>query len=235
ETQQNQTQDPLQNVQQKAPDQKDTPKLYAGKYKTPEDMEKAYMEAQKTLTQTRMELSSARKNSNPAPQDTSKQNQQPQQEQNFDWDAAYKQDPVRATYLMIQSMLQESVKGITGQLEPIKTNFELSRVLDDVMGKDPDFTEYSDKAVELLEKSPELYSLPNYLEVAYRLAKADDLQTKAETAFEAGKNAAYNLDQQKEKNVFDNKSTKDEAQLTPEESILKGIMGAGGAWRSFGH
>jgi hypothetical protein len=71
--------------------------------------------------------------------------------------------------------------------------------------------------------------------VAYRLAKADDVQTKAETAFEAGKNAAYNLDQQKEKKVFDNNSTRDEAQLTPEEKILKGIMGSGGAWRSFGH
>jgi hypothetical protein len=217
-----------ENTQQKAPENQETPKLFAGKYKTVEEMEKAYLEAQKSHTKMSMELAQMKKNTNP--QETSKE----PKEQNFDWDGSYKQDPVRTTYLMIQSMIQDAVKGISGQIEPIKTNYELSRSLDEIIGKYPDFAEYADKAIEVLEKSPELYNLPNYLDIAYRLAKVEDIQTKAETAFEAGKNAAYDLDQQKEKKVFDNKSTKDEAQLTPEEKILKGIMGAGGAWRSFG-
>jgi hypothetical protein len=223
-----------QEQQQEAPGKQETPKLYAGKYKTIEEMEKGALEGQKALTKAQMELAELKKKSNPAPQDTSKQQPQ-QQEQDFDWEGSYKQDPLRTTFLMIQSMVQDAMKGITGQLEPIKTNYELSRTLDEVMGKYPDFAEYSDKTIELLGKSPELYCLPNYLEVAYRLAKAEDLQTKAETAFEAGKNAAYDLDQQKEGKFFDNNSTRNEAQPTPEEKIMKGIMGAGGAWRSFGN
>jgi hypothetical protein len=230
---QQETKQETQQEQQEAPGKQETPKLYAGKYKTVEDMEKAYLEAQKSLTQRNMELAQARKNTNPAQQDTSKE--QPQQEQEFDWEGSYKQDPLRTTFLMIQSMVQDAMKGITGQIEPIKSNYELSRTLDEVMGKYHDFTEYSDKTIELLGKSPELYGLPNYLEVAYKLAKAEDLQTKAETAFEAGKKAAYDLDQQKEQKHFDNNSTRNEAQLTAEEKIMKGIMGAGGAWRSFGN
>ena len=226
QTEQNDTEP---NTQQKdeAPKQ-DTPKLFAGKYKTPEDLEKAYLEAQKTLTQKTMELSQARRTPNPVQQDTSEQAQQNQQE--FDWAAAYRQDPVRTTYLMIQSMLQESM----GQFEPLKNNYEMNRVLDEVIGKYPDFNEYSEKAMDVLEKSPELFGLPNYLEIAYRLAKTEDLQTKAETAFEAGKNAAYNLDKQKNQKVFDNQTTRDEANPSPEDEIVKGIMKAGGAWRAFG-
>jgi hypothetical protein len=60
------------------------------------------------------------------------------------------------------------------------------------------------------------------------------LAEQAKTAFEAGKNAAYQMDTQKQNNIFDNKSTRNDSQKTPEQAIVDDIMGAGGSWRSFG-
>jgi hypothetical protein len=220
---------------QQAPET-ETQKLYAGKYKTPEDVEKAYVEVQRALTKATMELSEfKRRNANPVQQqDTS---QQPEQNQDYDWYSAYQQDPVQTTYQMVNAMLQQAMQGVDGKINPLLERDQLSANLDEVMNDPecPDFAQYSDKVIEILNKNPDLYKLPNHLKIGYKLARGEDSEAKAKTAFEAGKNAAYQLDQQKQNNIFDNKTTRNEAQRTPEEQIVEGIMKAGGSgWRSFG-
>jgi hypothetical protein len=222
--------------QQKAPDTTETPKLFANKYKSPEDLERAYTELQKSFTKATMELSQMRNTQANPNQDTSPNARQAndQKEQDYDWYAAYQQDPVAATYQMIQSMMQQSLQGVMKDIEPIKSDFALGREIDNLLAQHPDAGEYADKIQQVIDTMPQLRSIPNYLEVAYKMASSEVLAEKAKTAFDAGKNAAYQLDQQKQTNVFDNKTTREQVQPTPEEQIMKEIMKAGGKWGSFG-
>lgn len=228
-----------ENMQQQAPETDTQSKLLAGKYKSPEDLEKAYQELQKSFTKATMELSQAKnaQPANPAQQDTSQNVQQDnqQQVQQIDWHSAFQQDPINTMYHMAKLIAQEEIQGIKSQIDPIANDFELGRQVDAVVAKYSDFPEYAEKVGTILGTMPELEKLPNHLEVAYKMAKSDVLAEQVKTAFDAGKNAAYQLDQQKQNNVFDNNTTRNEAQKTPEQEIMEGILNAGGGgWRSFG-
>ncbi|HEX9058916.1 MAG TPA: hypothetical protein VF941_01910, partial [Clostridia bacterium] len=117
---------------------------------------------------------------------------------------------------------------------PVQMEYQFQREINEVQSKYPDFQQHTDGIVKVLEDMPEIGNLPNKLDVAYRIAKGNAMAEQAKTAYQAGQQDALKLDAQKAGKVFDNKSTKSEAQISPEEQIFNNMMGAGGKWRSFG-
>lgn len=230
EAQQPDGQNQPEGQQQNAPETGNAPKLFAGKYKTPEEMENAYLEAQRSLTKVNMELSTLKRQSANPQKDTSQPNQQ--QAQDIDWNEAFKQNPVWTIYQLANAIAEQKVQGITSKLDPLVSDSQMAKNLDEASAKYPDFYDYADKAIEILDGMPDLYNMPNHLEIGYKLAKSDVLAEQAKKAYDAGKQDAYNLDGQKNNVVFDNKTTRETAQKTPEETIVDGIMKAGGGWSS---
>lgn len=214
-----------QDVQmQPAPETQDTPRLYAGKYRTADEMEKAYTQAQRLLTKQAQELAAYKSPS----QDTS------DMQQEIDWYAAFQQDPVNTMAYMAQLISEQKLSEMQSQIYPIRQEYQFQKELNEVQSKYPDFTEHTDGIITVLEEMPEIGHLPNKLDVAYRIAKGNTMAEQARSAYQAGQQDALRLDAQKAGKIFDNKSTKSEAQASPGEQVLKDILGAGGKWRSFG-
>ncbi len=217
-----------QSEQEQAPNKQDTPTLYAGKYESLEAFEKAYSEAQKLLTKQAQELAAYK--SPQQQQDTSNK----QQNLDIDWYAAFQADPINTMAYMAQMVADQKISEMQSQFTPISQEYKFQKELNEVQSKYPDFQQHTDGIVKILEEMPEIGNLPNKLDVAYRIAKGNALAEQAKTAYQSGQQDALKLDAQKAGKIFDNKSNKSEAQISPEEQMLKDILGAGGKWRSFG-
>jgi len=207
-------------------------KLYAGRYKSVEELENAYKNLQSFSTKVAQELANYKKQQSQQNEQLPQQSQQFQQNQQvqtqFDeinraFIMSFQQNPVGTIQQLIQHATQQVVQPLAKEME-IKTGIaELST-------KYPDFPKLAPKTIEVLRNMPDLWNIPNTLEVAYKLAKADYTEQAITQARNSSQQQAITTTQQKQSLFNEAQSPRQTTgqTKTPEQMIKESILNAGG-------
>jgi hypothetical protein len=225
-----QGQDEQDNGEQPAEDTKtngtiSTEKLYAGKFKTVEDMEKAYANAEAFGTKTAQELSKLRKQvANPNPQ----ANHAPQSNQtSVGTQPAYNQQGNDA---VVNEITKRIVSSVTNAYNPLLDRVQLMEdkdVLSTLAMNDPDnFKDVAPSITKTIEENPWILQAPNYVEVAYKLAKTQVLEQKMQDKIASVRDEAYKSKDLKVLNSDSVTRAKQQSntEKTPEQEIADSIL-----------
>lgn len=122
--------------------------------------------------------------------------------------------------------LAQQVQQQQEQLMQVQMQAELAKV----RTEHEDFDEVAPAIPELFESTPELFNLPNPIEHAYWIAKAQIAQQNMEKVYDDAQKAAYQSKDAKKKAVAETQTGKvPEKGKTPEEQIAEEILAAGKA------
>jgi hypothetical protein len=171
------------------PEPKQPEKLWAGKFKSPEEMEKAYEEAQRWGTQRSQEVANIRREleelrKSVAP-DMSKQKQK-------EWDDHVKQaiqqavvddNPALLVQLidyMIDQRTEAKLQARDAELAPLREQQRFQAEVNQFVADNPEASEYLDEITKLIQAQPDVVTRPNWLGRAY--GKVLNQRLKAGTA-----------------------------------------------------
>lgn len=167
-----------------------TETLYAGKFKSVEELEKAYQNLQPTYTKTSQELQRLRKEATqPMQQNTPQpsqnlanlQNEYPQVVNTL-IDEVYKR-----VHSEVVTPLQQRLEAQNDMTEQMYLENELAKM----STKHADFKEVAPKMMEILDQKRALMGLPDYLDVAYTLAQKEVNDAKMAKQVSNARNEAY--------------------------------------------
>jgi len=205
-----------------------TPKKWAGKYDSPEELEKGYLELRRLL--------SAR-GALPDKEAAAQQQQQQVagvQPPQIDWDAvnesfrrSFEQNPFLTVSQLAQYLALQAIAPVMEEL----AEWRLERQMLELAADNPDFVDLAPKVKDMIGSDPELRALvrqnPKLLDLVYRAAKATLASEVAQAAKESGRQEAAELNRQKAAASTAPASTRKELQKkSPEEEILDRIFGS---------
>lgn len=195
-------------------------KLWAGKYKTPEDLEQAYLNSQRSATKLAQELAQLRKTAS-APPEGNEHN--PTQTPEFAQIAQI--NPQLALQMLTQKAAQDAVRQhvmpLQEKLDSVTMQAELARL----KAMHSDFGEVAPHMAEVFKDNPDLWNTKEPLRVAYALAKAEYAEEAVAAAKEAGRKEAYRSKANKQSAVVEGQKSKgQQKQKTPEEDMLDEIF-----------
>jgi hypothetical protein len=192
-------------------------KLYAGKYKTVEELEKAYTNMVRKGTQLAMQLAEIRKNQNNQQQPQNVQQVQPQQAgipgQAINNDVLQQLAPVVVP-------LMQQVRALQEQQQHIAMQAEVSRLRSTY----EDFDEVAPILPKLFEATPQLFNLPNPIETAYFIAKSQFATEQLQNVYNEATKQAYNSKAAKQKAVTEGQQSRANESTSPEEEIAQSIV-----------
>ena len=157
-------------------------KLYAGKFKTPEELEKSYLEAERKITQTAQEAANARKVAEELYGSFEASSPQPAAAEaplsEFEESPASTKEETERAQQMVRGWIGDEVGRRVG---PLIAELEVEKA----MAKYSDFNELKPLIKTVYDEFPELRR-PGNLERAIRLAKAEKLPEVEKAAKEEG-------------------------------------------------
>ena len=151
-------------------------KLLAGKYKTVEELERAYSESQKWGTKSAQDAASLRRELEEmrkvlAPQQTAKQQEEWKKRAQDAVNRAVVDEDPEALFRLIAGMAGEIAERKLQQrdtdLEAVKAQAKFQRQVDAFLAENPEAAGHVGDMVKLLEAEPELVTRPNWLDRAY--------------------------------------------------------------------
>jgi hypothetical protein len=130
----------------------------------------------------------------------------------------------------MQVLNQMTIQNALSPIMQEMTDWKLQREIDGVKSAHQDFDQYESAVVDILQNDQYLRSHPNRLEIAYKLAKSQNVGQLTQTALQNGIQQGYN-------NAIGKQvvSTQGGAQGTgqanaqpksPEEELIANILGA---------
>ena len=169
-------------------------RLFAGKYKTVEDMENAYLESQKNFHADRQEKGALKRELEeiktllvakpPEPQRQPTPQEQAQKTENLRQRLMYEPEKV------IEEMAEERAKNIVDAklkevLDPVLPSIQnmaradqINKQVQQYWVEHPEHQEYADQMAEIITKNPQLMRDPNWIGQTYLMAKIADLETR---------------------------------------------------------
>jgi len=194
-------------------------RVWAGKYKSPEELEKAYLHAQSYSTRLAQELAQLK---NQLYTDT------PQEQQSSVGQEGPQDQFVQAVQYYAQqaalNLLQQYLAPVTSKVEELSLQSELARM----KATDPHFDEVAPTLAEVFQENPALWQLPNAVDIAYAVAKARYAEKALAEARAAGAKDAYNTQAAKQAAFVEGQKSKAQPpQKTPTEELLDSIFGGG--------
>lgn len=202
----------------------DLPKLWAGKYKSPEEMEQAYVASQSHGTKLAMELATIKQQAGVPEQGQPK----PGQEQLTQEQIQYmQQNPLVAAQYMANLATSQAMGPIKEQVDNLNMQLSLSRL----RSSNDDFGQVAPLMGQVFKDNPMLWGLPNAVDVAYAMAKATYAPAAIKQAQEAGRQAAYQSKVAKQGAFAEGQKTKTQTQSkSPDDDMLAEIFkpGSGG-------
>lgn len=204
--------------------------LIFGKFKSLEEAQKAYFNAEAELTRRSQELAQYRQQQ----EMMQAQQQYPQQQEQYDPNElkrqflnAFVEDPIGALQAVMESTQRE-------QLQPIYQDMlvrNIDSAVSKLQSKYEDFNQLEDKMTAYLQSNPSIMqafpSIEQSFEAIYKIVKADMAQQAVQQAKEAGRNEAYANIQAKKGAFSEGSQAKTNSAKTPEQQIIEGILGAG--------
>lgn len=211
------------------------PKKFAGMYDTVEQLEKAYKGLQTQYQSTKKSLYERLTGSQDTPPAFQARQAQPVL-QPLDPDLvaqAMAENPTETMKLVMEYGAKMAESQSAKSNDAVMLKLEIT----DCRTKFKDFDQYSDDIAAVLEKNPEIMVMKNRMEVAYKLAKAENPQKIADKALKAGRQQGYDDARRKSKvNNTGSKSsnTKRTQPRTAEDSAVDDMMGVVKARGGFG-
>lgn len=169
-------------------------RLFAGKYKTVEDMEKAYLESQKNFHAGRQEQGALKREIEEIksllvakPQEQPKQPTPQEQAQNAE---VLRQRLMYEPEKVIEEMAEERARNIVDTklsevLGPVLPSIQrqaradqISQQVQQYWADHPDHEPYKEAMAEIITQNPQLMRDPNWIGQTYLMAKIADLETK---------------------------------------------------------
>lgn len=205
--------------------QEEQEKLILGKFKSVEELAKAYKELEKKLGKDAEEKAALRKEIEEirklitGPKDAKEQKKEDSPE---DWlERFYSEGPK-----LIQHMVSDMLAQHLAPIQQFMTQEYYNRQARELAAKYKDFADYVEDMEQIFNEYPEIASHPRGMEIAYRLAKANRLEAElpraVEKAQEEGKKAA--LEKQAAR-MPSSSGRKTEKAKSPEELIKESIFG----------
>lgn len=197
--------------------------LIFGKFKTIEDAQQAYFNAESELTRRSQELSQYKQH----------QTQQ-QQEEQYDSEEiknqflnAFVEDPIGALHAVIEVSQQEQLRPVyqdmaTRQIDNAVAN--LSNKYEDFKALEDPMTQYLEANPSILQAFP---SVEQSFEAIYKIVKSDMAQQAVQQAKTEGRNEAYANIQAKQGAFSEGSQAKTDSTKSPEQQIAEAILGAG--------
>lgn len=168
--------------------------LILGKFRSPDELANGYVNVEKAFSQKAQEASALQQQNEQlqAALEQMKQqignvvnpqSQEPQmtpEQMNEQFMNQFYENPTQSIQQMVQSMIE---KAVMPQIQPIKQQYEeqqaqqqWSNNLNQFAVKTPDFEQWKPHMQQIMESMPNLYDMPNGLEVAYNMAKGQNYQ-----------------------------------------------------------
>jgi hypothetical protein len=207
---------------------------WADKFNSPEEMyahyqklEKSYNNLRPKLTKTAMELSALRKQP-PQPQQQyqppqtqpQQQYQPPQYYQDPHTGQIYPQQPQLNPYEEIDRYVQQAVQPIREQQEDLKMQNEIAKLA----ASAPDFDALAPEIVKVFQSTPQLWNIPNPLEVAYHIARSRTGTQELSKAVSNARQEAYKNREIKELNGSERTKNATQAQKSDAEQLADDIL-----------
>ena len=211
-------------------------KLYAGRFKSVDDLEKSYKALQSQLTPILQELRTKQ---------TAESFQLPQQQPTIPNELAnnpqFQQiaatNPAMAAQVVANYTRNMAQQQITQNVQPMQrelTNMKLEMEIDRLKATTPDFDAVAPDLPVVFNENPWLWQSPNPVTTAYKLLKADRLGDTVSQATKLGKAAAIEKRKQKKSAGAERQKGKQAAKkATPEDDIVSGILGAKASKNAF--
>jgi hypothetical protein len=209
-------------------------KLLAGKYRTVEELEAAYKEAERNFHGSRQELAELRREFEALKQLLAPKQPEPDLKQ-------YREKLLERLYEEPDAVIAELAERIAdrklqehlGPIMPVIQQQIINNQVQQFMSAVPDAAEYAGDMATIIQANPELVNQPGWLEKAYLQAKVARLEAKL------GKNAAGEKAAQAaaaKQAAAMPKGGKGEppAPKTQEEKLVDAIFGGGGGGGIFG-
>lgn len=185
--------------------------LIDGRFKTADDLLKAYKSLQSEYTRLRQR---PQQKETKAKQEENQEQDQDYEERLIEWyEATVITDPVKANSVLSRYIAEKEISKYKNQVEdqisPILEERSLGDKLAYAKDKYQDFKEYTQEIREEIKnislEDPDMLEDPKIYEIAYYRAKSKALEQKMSKAFENGKNAGAQEVQNKKK-IFNEKS-----------------------------
>ena len=168
----------------------ETEKLLAGKFKTTEDLEKGYLEAQKALTKKSQAVKSSKEIANDL------FGTEPQKETTLpliNTDEITEDEAQEYINTLIEEKVKQQFSSLQGQVTPVIAELEIERE----KAANPDFMDLLPSIKEAYEEFPE-FKKPGYLARIIKIARANFMPQVVQTAKEEGAQSAIaKLEEQK--------------------------------------
>ena len=219
-----QQQEPLQQQQQQE-------RLLAGKYKSVEDLEKAYQEAQKWGTQSAQQVASLRREledlrNQVAPAMTQKQEQQWKKQVQAAINAAVMDEDPTALMMLIGQVADRVAEQKLAQryqdVAPLVQQRKFQQEINDFLEENPDAVEHMDGIAKLIQQDPGLVSKPGWLYRAYGKVLSQKFNAKEQHQVST---AAQIEAQKKAASMPSSISRKKQEKKDPEQELLDQIFG----------
>lgn len=177
------------NESPEAPENPDTPegenneddqqKLFAGKYKTVEELEAAYKEAEKNFHGSRQELAELRREFETIRQllTPKKQEIDPQQYRQQLLERLY-EEPDAVIAELAERIADRKLQEHLGPIMPVIQQQIINSQVQQFLSSVPDAAEYAGDMAAIVQANPDLVTTPGWLEKAYLQAKVARLEAK---------------------------------------------------------
>lgn len=206
--------------------------LFAGKFKTPQDMETAYVNLQKKMGEMGNHIAQLRRQS-PQPQGQGPSPQQVEEYNTRFWDD-FQRSPLETLANVMQTMIQQQVSPMIQPLQSVAAEKHIDRAvtgMSDITDADgvqiyPDAAELAPLIKQTLLENEHLWSAPNALDIVYSIAKGKGAMEAVNHARQAGLDEGYkNAAVKKMGSVTGTKAkSKTTPKLSPEDAVLADIM-----------
>ena len=200
-------------------------KLFAGKYKTVEELEAAYKEAEKSFHGDRQERAELRRQMEDlktalAPK---KPNVDPEQYRQQLVERLYSEPDVVIAELADQ-IADRKLQQALGPVMPVIQRQIMDSQVNDFMSTVPDAREYADDMAAIVQADPNLTTQPNWLEKAYLIAKVSRLEDRV-SGKATGDKTAKTTDAKKAAAMPKGGKGEPPVPETEEEKVKKNIFG----------
>jgi len=198
-------------------------KLWAGRFKSPEEMEQAFLSMSKQDDKAVFdELVKLR-------QQSMVKNQQQQEDGNSQQlQELMNSDPQKALNVMIQQAVQQALKHYVVPMQTRLESLNMQTELNKLKATKPDFSQVAPYLAKVFAENPELWNVKNPITTAYALAKAEYADKAVSLAKEEGRKEAYESKARKTRAVAEGQKAKvQKKENSEEEELLDAIFNTG--------
>lgn len=206
-------------------DEKPAEKLLAGKYKTVEELEAAYKEAEKNFHLDRQDRAELRRQLDElkAALAPKKPEVDPKERRQKLIDRLY-EEPEKVIEEVAEEIADKKIQERYGHIDPIIQQTKINNEVQQFMGAVKDAHEYENDMAAIIKANPNIMKRQDWLERAYLLAKTARLEAKL-AGKDTGDDAAKAADAKKAAAMPRGGKGDPNIPATEDEKLKKGIFG----------